>query len=279
MPMRPAHGLLALVSGAALSFGLFGMAPVPATGALQLKDRVLAVVDEDPILGSDLERTIGLGLVERKPGESDRDFRRRVLDELINQRLRFHEIDRFGFQQVPVQEIERQVAEIRARFKDEAAFRARLKELGLDLAALRQLVARQLEVLAYVDERLGPQVFVGFDDIATYYRNVLVPEMQRQHQPVPPLDEVREKIREVLKQQRLTQEIDRWTEELRRNAIIAVYFDQPAGGPLPPVIKRYDRPGTPAPEPAVKPKPAPKQPPAPKPPPAQPQKPPRKSLR
>jgi parvulin-like peptidyl-prolyl isomerase len=221
-------------------------APAPAAaaqstgGANVLKDRVIAVVDDDPILATDLDRGIIIGQLEPKPGESQRAFRRRVLDDLIAQRLRFHEIDRFGLEQVPVDQIERHVAEVRARFKDDATFRQKLREVGLDEAALRQLMARQLEVLAYVDERLGPQVFVGLDDISNYYRTVLTPQLQQQHLPVPPLESVRDKIREVLRQQRLTDEIERWTEELRRKAVIAVYFDEPAGGPLPPVVKRLE---------------------------------------
>src|SRR5579864_1818136 len=179
-------------------------APAPAGhstgGANVLRDRVIAVVDEDPILASDLDRAIVIGQLAPKPGEAQRTFRRRVLDDLLAQRLRFHEIDRFGLEQVPVDQIERQVAEVRARFKDDAAFRQKLREVGLDEVALRQLMARQLEVLAYVDERLGPQVFVGLDDISNYYRTVLTPQLQQQHLPVPPLESVRDKIREVLRQ-------------------------------------------------------------------------------
>jgi len=37
---------------------------------------------------------------------------------------------------------------------------------------------------------------------------------------------VREKIREVLREQRLNEEIERWTEELRREADIEDYFDR-----------------------------------------------------
>jgi peptidyl-prolyl cis-trans isomerase SurA len=220
--------------------GAGAMGAAGAGGANVLKDRVLAVVDDDPVLASDLDRAVAIGQLAPKAGEPQRTFRRRILDDLIAQRLRFHEIDRFGLEQVPVDQIERQVAEVRARFKDEATFRRKLKEVGLDEVALRQMMARQLEVLAFVDERLGPQVFVSLDDVATYYRNVLTPRMQQQHAPVPPLDAVREQIRQVLREQRLTGEIDRWTEELRRKANIAVYFDQPAGGPLPPVVKRIE---------------------------------------
>jgi len=201
-----------------------------------LKDRIVAVVDEDPILASDIERDAGLGLVARNPGESDTAYRRRILGLLVEQRLRFHEIDRFGLVQVPVDQVEKNLAEIRSRFPDPAAYQRRLKELGLSENGLKQLVTRQLMVLTYVDERLGPRVFVSLDDIRAYYRDVMTPELAKKHQPIPPLEDVRETIREVLREQRLNQEIDRWTEELRSKANTANYFDQ-GGKPLPPVVK------------------------------------------
>lgn len=218
--------------------------PPPAQNAAvqkpELKDRVMAVVDEDPILASELERVIALGLAQPLPGEADEAFRRRILDGLIEERLRFHEIDRFGFEQVPVDLIEKNVAEIRKRFPTEEAFRQTLRGLGMTQQALRQLVARQLMVLTHVEEQLGPRVFVGLDDITAYHRDVLTPEMQKRGQPVPPVDEVRDQIRAVLKEQRLNQELDKWTEELRRQADIHVYFDRPADQ-LPPVVKRIGK--------------------------------------
>lgn len=217
-------------------------APVPpAAGKTVLQDRVLAVVDEDPVLASDAERVIKLGLQQPNPGEADAQFRRRVLNALLEERLRFHEIDRFGFEQVPVEEIEKNVAKIRARFPDDSSFQKALREVGLDLKRLRQLVARQLLVFTYVDERLGPRVFVGVDDITRYYNAVLGPEMKRQGKPVPPLEEVREDIREVLKQQKLTAEVEKWTQELRNDADVVIYPDQPAGTPLPPVVKKIEK--------------------------------------
>jgi peptidyl-prolyl cis-trans isomerase SurA len=209
---------------------------------IALQDRVLAVVDEDPILASDLERVVKLGLLQPNPGETDAQFQRRALDALIEQRLQFHEIDRFGFEQVPVDEIERQVAQIRSRFPNDASFQKALSEVGLDPKKLHQLVARQLLVLTYVDERLGPRVFVSLDDINRYYRSVLVPEVQRQGKQPPPIEDVREDIREVLKQQKLTSEMEKWAQELRDKADIVVYPDQPAGAPLPPVVKRITQP-------------------------------------
>lgn len=209
----------------------------PAPRAV-LQDRVLAVVDEDPILASDVDRVVKLGLVKPAAGEAPEAYRRRVLDSLIEERLRFHEIDRFGFEQVPMDEIERQVAAIRSGFTDDASFQKALKDVGLDLKGLRQLATRQLLVLTYVDDRLGPRVFVTVDDINRYYRTVLTTAMQKSGKPVPPVDDVRDDIREVLKQQKLTQELAAWTGELRARAEIVIHGGSPAGKPLPPVVKR-----------------------------------------
>ncbi|HYH44747.1 MAG TPA: hypothetical protein VEG34_03620 [Thermoanaerobaculia bacterium] len=214
--------------------------PADVAGTV-LIDRVVAVIDEDPILASDLDRVVALRFYERQEGESEPAFRRRVLDLMIEDRLRFHELDRFGFEQVPVDEIERQVERIRQRFASPEELERQLAAHDTTIESLRQLVTRQLLVLNYVEERLGPRVFVTPEDIQAYYDRTLAPEAARHGQAPPPLDEVREQIRELLRQQKLNQEIDHWTEELRREADVANLFDR-EDRPLPPVVHRINEP-------------------------------------
>lgn len=216
-----------------------GLAPVEAAqdDELGLVDRIVAVVDEDPILWSDLDRAMSLGLIPRLPGEDDADYQRRVLDQTVDTRLRFHEVDRFGQEQLPLSEVEAQYREVRGRFADEASFDAELAELGLSPEQLKGLLVRQLMVLSFVEERLGPNVFVSLHDIREYYEEVLTPEMERRGEALPEIGEVREQIRGVLRQQRLNDEIENWTAELRRRADIADYLErQPRE--LPPVVER-----------------------------------------
>lgn len=203
-----------------------------------LEDRILAVVDGDPILASDVRRRVALGLVTPAPGEDDHALGRRVLDGLIEERLRLHEVSRLGLQDVEVSAIQAHVEEIRSRFPDPEAFEERLLELGLDEEALSQIVARQLAVLRFVEERLRAQVFVTSDDIRAYYDDVLVPEMHSAGREAPPVDEVREQIRAVIREQRLNEEAEEWTLELRRRADIIDYYDR-RGGELPPLRERF----------------------------------------
>ena len=198
-------------------------------------DRLLAVVDDDPILESQLDQMIGIGMVEQHDGEDEARFRRRILDGLIEEKLRFHEVDRFGFAEVPVDEVEEQFEAVRDRFPDERSFQARLQELDLNELGLRQLLARQVMVLIYVEERLGARVFVGLEEIQAYYDAVLVPQLEASQDPIPPVREVREAIRQVLREELLNEEIERWTDELRRDADVVDYFDREQRD-LPPVV-------------------------------------------
>jgi peptidyl-prolyl cis-trans isomerase SurA len=225
--MRAAPVVLVLLGGTAVA--------LHAAAERRLLDRIVALVDEDPILLSEVEQVVSLGLVAREPGEDEPALRRRVLDGLIEQRVRFHEIDRFAFADVPGDEIERQFAAQRAQFASDEEFRARLAAVGLDEEGLRQLLARQVIVLTYVEERLGTRVFVGLEDIRAYYETQLVPRLRAAGTPPPPLDEVRQEIRQVLREERLNAELERWTEELRREADVVDLWDA-AHDELPPVV-------------------------------------------
>ncbi len=238
--MRPPASALALTSLLLLAPPAASRSQESPAPGLELRDRILAVVDEDPILSSDVDRAVALGLVERRESEGEEAFRRRVLGSLIDQRVRLHEVSRFGIEQVPVEEIEAQVEAIRARFPGDEAFHERLAEVGLDLPALRQLVARQLTVWIYFEEFLGPRIFVSLEDIRRYYEETLVPELEGRGAPVPPIDDVREEIRQLLKERRLNQAIEERTEELRREADILTFFDAEPEG-LPPVVLEIDQ--------------------------------------
>ena len=217
--------------------GLWPAAPLAAEETLV--DRIVAVVDDDPIYLSDVRRVVGLGLVAAAPGESEHQLQRRVLDGLIDQRLRFHEVERYDFPQLPAAEIERQLEEVRGRFPDPEAFGRHLDELGLTEQGLRRLLARQLRILAYVEERLGPRVFVDREEVRAYYEGELARKAEAEGVELPPLDDVRGEIRSLLREIRLNEEIEAWTEELRLKAEIRDHLDR-SKEELPPLVRRFE---------------------------------------
>lgn len=203
-------------------------------------DRILAVVDDDPILASEVDQVVSLGILDPQEMEEDRAFRRRILDFLIEERIRFHEVDRFGFAEVPVEIVDEEFGKLKYQLGGAEQFAEVLAELGLDEQGVRQVLARQVMVWVYVEERLGARIFVGLEDIRAYYDEVLVPTLVERGDSVPPVEEVREAIRTVVREQRMNEELERWTTELLQKADIEDYFESNYQV-LPPVVDTVGR--------------------------------------
>ncbi len=238
-PLPPADvgaNLVFVLGGLPLALVLLAFAAGLAAQEAVLVDRIVAVVDEEAIFLSDVEQAIALGQLVPRQGEGLEELRRRVVDRIVDQRLQLHEVERFDAGQVSIEEVEGQVAAIRARFEDDRSWQSWLAGLGLDKEGVRHLVRRQLRVLAYVEERLGPRVFVDLDDVRSYYAGELTAEMERRGEPLPPIAEVREAIRALLRERRLNEKIEAWVEELRLKADVVDYLKR-SPGELPPVAE------------------------------------------
>jgi hypothetical protein len=221
-----------LILGAALSLAA---AAVLSAQNRDPVDRILAVVDDDPILASEVDQLLTFDIIEPEMEEDDQAVRRRALDFLIEERLRFHEVDRFGFAEVPVEVVDEEFDKLEQRLGGAAELAAAIEELGLDEQGVRQVLARQVMVWVYVEERLGARIFVGLDDIRKYYDESLVPQLVERGDSVPPVEEVREAIRTLLREQRMNEELERWTTELVQRADIEDYFDSNFDS-LPPLV-------------------------------------------
>ena len=229
---RPPFNLAKSLLGLAL---LLAVCPPSQAQERLPVDRILAVVDDDPILASEVEQVLSFGIVNAEAEEDDRAVKRRALDFLVEERLRFHEVDRFGFAEVPMEIVDEEFDRLQMRLGGAAEFANAMEELGLDEQGVRQVLARQVMVWVYVEERLGARIFVGLEDIRKYYDENLVPELEEKGNSVPPVQDVREAIRAVLREQRMNEELERWTIELLQNADIEDYFDSNYES-LPPLI-------------------------------------------
>jgi len=219
------------------------------------EDAVLASVGEEPILASEIDRFLALEGVALEPirslaplvaaspeaGAGDAEveaeeaaeqaLRRRVLELVIDERLRSREIDRFGFTELPQQEIEAEIQAFRSRFASRERFEARLAELGLDPAALRRRVAHRLLARLFAEERLSPRRRLENPEMRAYYDDVLAPELRARGERVPPFEAAGALIGRRLEAQLVGREIERWTEELRREAAIEYYLEPSAAAP------------------------------------------------
>lgn len=200
-----------------------GLSALPLSLPAVIIDRVAAVVDQEVITLTEVEQLVGLRVLARLTGESESDYRKRTLETMIAQALRFRDVERFGAEDVSKDSIESRLVAITERLGGDAAREAALRKAELSLDDLRTIVKRQLQVEAYVEERFSPLIFVSLEEIETYYRDTWTRQRRQRGLAVPPLSESREEIRGILKSERLQAEIAAWTAQLRARANVDVF--------------------------------------------------------
>ncbi|HSP14524.1 MAG TPA: hypothetical protein VLV78_07225 [Thermoanaerobaculia bacterium] len=186
-------------------------------------DRVAAVIDRQVITVSEVSQMMEIRFFPRTAGQSDDDARRAVLESLIAQALRYRDVERFGAQDIPKDTIESRLQEIEKRFASPADFDPALQRAELTRDEVRALIKRQLQVEAYIQERFAPVVFIPNEDIETHYRTTWSQQRRARGLAIPPLSDVREEIRTLLRADRLQKEIEQWTSQLRVHANVDVY--------------------------------------------------------
>jgi hypothetical protein len=214
----------ALLPVLALSFAWLlagGSPPGP-----QLLDRIAAVVGDDILLQSDVDRYAALGLVERRAGESDGAYRERILNERVVELLRERELRKTaGFTPDPrdVEARYRLVTERVARERG-VPFTEILSSAGVSREEALEWVRRGMAIETFVQERLLPAVKVSDDEMAAFYAGPFQVEAKAKGlAEVPPLREVEDQVRVLLRERKLNAEVERWTDELRQKTRIVVY--------------------------------------------------------
>ncbi|MFZ2490887.1 MAG: hypothetical protein WA208_05335, partial [Thermoanaerobaculia bacterium] len=157
-------------------------------------DRIAALVERQVLTVSEISQMVEIRFFPRTAATED-EHRRAVLDALIAQVLRFTDLERYGAQDIPADTIEARLEEIERRFASEEEFHSAVSRAELTLDEVRALVRRQLQVEAYVQEHLAPQVVVNPEEIEAYYNGPWTRQRRERGLPVPPLAEVRDEIR------------------------------------------------------------------------------------
>jgi hypothetical protein len=207
-----------------------------ATGlyAAESLDRVVAVVNRQPILASDVDDAAHFEALEQgKIPQALDSERKAVLNRVIERELICQQMpDTFD----PASElIDRHIAELRAQFpaaKSDAQWMNLLASYGLDLESLRDDVTLRLKVVHFLDIRLRPTVRVERDEVSDYYSNKLVPQLKAAGATAEPIEKVKDKIEEVLLQQKMTEVFDAWVANLRSQGTIRI-LDPDLAAPAP----------------------------------------------
>jgi hypothetical protein len=185
----------------------------------QTVDQILTLVNDDIITRIDLLWSIAIDPKAPSPeGPVGSDLLRQKLDVMIDERLVAQEAARIPTADITQEEVDRKRAELIARFKSEAEFRQRVGSVGLTPQKIDELLRQRVLMDRFIDFRFRSFVLATEQEIQRYYDENLVPQIRKRGAVPPPIDQVRDKISELLKQQKIDTELDRWLSAARQRA-------------------------------------------------------------
>ncbi len=204
--------------------GLYTRAQAAVPQRIAVLDRVVADVDGQAILASDVDDEMRFSALQPgfEPPEDNTPQRalNRVIDRtLIDQQRALQP----GMAVVSQKDVDEAVAEMRKQIsattktdcKTDAGWKAFLVQHGFTPAEVEDRMHERLAILKFIDVRFGVAVQVSNAAVRNYYEQVLTPELKRDKAPVPELRAVAPRIREILRQQQVSSMIDEWLKSLR----------------------------------------------------------------
>ncbi len=193
----------------AAAFIILALAVV--TPGQEVVDRIVARVDTDIILLSDVRELARYQNFLDEKSESDAE----VLDHLIDQWIVRNEAKAALYPQPSDEEVQRSLARLKRSFSSPEEFEAREKQAGLTDDDVMRMLRSQLYLSNYLDSRFRASIQVDEKDIEEFYKTRVIPRAESRGQAPPTLEAARGRIQEVLVQQEINVQADRWLKESR----------------------------------------------------------------
>jgi peptidyl-prolyl cis-trans isomerase SurA len=206
----------------------------PARGG-EILDRIVATVNGQVILQSDWQDAVQYEALisARALDQFSAAERRASLDRLIDQELLREQMGSSDRPHATETQIAQRLTEIRKLYPGTDSQEAWLHVLaghGFTEDQLKQRTGLEIELLGLVDARLRPSVNIDTASIESYYNHELLPQLRQQGASEVPLAEVTPKIRELLTQEKVSELLVGWLQNLRADS--EIHSDtSPAGSP------------------------------------------------
>lgn len=199
---RARHNLIA---------GIFFLVAAAVTSAQEVIDRIVARVDTDIILLSEVRALARYQLFVDGKSETDAE----ILDRLIDQWIVRNEAKAALFPQPSDEEVKRSLERLKRSFSSPEEFEERKKQSGLTDEDVERMLRAQLYLGNYLDSRFRASIQINEKDIEEFYKTRIIPRAESRGQTPPTLDAARGFIQEALVQRAINEQSERWLKESR----------------------------------------------------------------
>jgi peptidyl-prolyl cis-trans isomerase SurA len=187
-------------------------------------DSVIAVVNGDVLLRSDLQSEIEMAALQPLSLPPGKDFERRAAQRLINRTLILQQMQSQGMvKDISDEEVQKDLDALREQLPDcrktdcktEAGWLKFLGAHNLTPTEVTERWRQRMQILNFIDTRFRAGVRISRPDILEYYNKTLVPEFKKENVSAPAFDSVSARIEEILLQQHVNVLLQDWLKTLR----------------------------------------------------------------
>jgi peptidyl-prolyl cis-trans isomerase SurA len=222
---------LALAPAPALAQSADSTAPASGQKPVVL-DRVVAIINGDVLLESDVQEEMRFALLEPVGIPSGSDTPRRAARRLINRTLILQQMK---IQQQPGvtvtdSEAEKDLAEARKHLPrckpydctTEAGWKEFLAANNLDEQDVLLHWKQRMEILRFIDIRFRTGIRVSKPEIADYYQKSILPAYAHDKAKPPTMEALTPRIQEVLLQDHVNGLLQDWLKSLRQEGSVQI---------------------------------------------------------
>jgi hypothetical protein len=190
-------------------------------------DRLLAAVNGKAVTETDLDYSRRMNsLLGFGKDKSDWN-RQQELDRLIDLELIRQELQSFPMTREDEGSITKGIEDLKKGYdRSPGGLAAVSAQYGLSEEDIKRYLRLQSSIMRFVGFRFTPFVSVPQEEKEKYYREILVPQLERAKAVIPPLSEVEEKIDAVLRQQKASSALEQWIAELRQHARLEYFTEK-----------------------------------------------------
>ena len=208
-------------AGAATPMALSDKAPAASAGVLV--DQVIAVVNGDLVLESDVEEEHRFEAFQPFSSVDPPASRQGEIERLVDRALILQQAKLQPGDEVTLPEAETQLKKVQEEIpackqyhcETEAGWAKFCHAQGFTVAEVTERWRQRMELLKFVEERFQMGVQITPPEIKEYYTQTLLPEFARRKVAPPKLEAVSDQVQVVLLQKRVTALLDDWLRSLK----------------------------------------------------------------
>jgi hypothetical protein len=187
-------------------------------GSGEVVDGIVARIEDDVLTESEMRELAGFQRLVDGRAKSRAD----LIQELSDQWIVRSEVGATQYPSPSVQDVDRAYVQLVKQFASSEEFARRRIDANLTELEVRDMLKQQLYLARFLDYRFRPAAQVDDQQIESYYKNELSPQLVARKESVPPLPDVAETIREVLVQREIDDRATKWLDDSRQQLKIEV---------------------------------------------------------